>query len=79
VHGNIAQIASSLLSHETLHLTINKFSLSASADLDNLFGRSNNWEFYRHGLGDLDKLSINCCNLHKNGAKKNKKSKKKGI
>jgi hypothetical protein len=75
----IAQIACSLLSHETLHLAINKFSLSASADLDNLFGRSNSWELYKHGLGDLDKLSINSCSLHKNGAKKPKKSKKKGI
>jgi hypothetical protein len=77
--GNIAQIACSLLSHETLHLAINKFSLSASADLDNLFGRSNSWELYEHGLGDLDNLSINSCSLHKNGAKKPKKSKKKGI
>jgi hypothetical protein len=77
--GNITQIACSLLSHETLHLAINKFSLSASADLDNLFGRSNSWELYKHGLGDLDKLSINSCSLHKNGGKKSKKSKKKGI
>ena len=77
--GNITQIACSLLSHETLHLAINKFSLSASADLDNLFGRSNSWELYKHGLGDLDKLSINSCSLLKNGAKKPKKSKKKGL
>lgn len=39
--GNIAEIASSLISHETLHLALNRFSLSASADLDNMFGRSN--------------------------------------
>ncbi|MDQ3840383.1 MAG: hypothetical protein M3297_14080 [Thermoproteota archaeon] len=78
-HGNIAQIASSLLSHETLHLAINKFSLSASADLDNLFGRSNNWELYEHGLGDLDKLSINSFNSHKNGSKKLRKLKRKRI
>jgi hypothetical protein len=25
----------------------------ASAKLDNLFGRSNSWENYAHGLGDL--------------------------
>ncbi|MEO9319275.1 MAG: hypothetical protein ABI361_01245 [Nitrososphaera sp.] len=52
--GRIAEVASSLLSHETLHLTLNKFSLTASERLDNLFGRSNNWEAYFHGLGDLD-------------------------
>ncbi len=39
-YGKIVEIASSLLSHESLHLTLNKFSLSASAKLDNLFGRS---------------------------------------
>jgi hypothetical protein len=77
--GNIAQVASSLLSHETLHLTLNKFSLSASADLDNLFGRSNNWELYEHGLGDLDRFSVNSDSSHKNGAKKPKRSKKKTI
>jgi hypothetical protein len=42
--GKIAEIATSLISHETLHLALNKFSLTASAKLDNLFGRSNNWE-----------------------------------
>lgn len=54
--GKIAEVASSLLSHETLHIAINKFSLSASANLDNLFGRSNSWERYHHGLGDLDRV-----------------------
>jgi hypothetical protein len=53
--GRIAEIASSLISHETLHLTLNKFSFITSAKLDNLFGRSNRWEKYPHGLGDLDK------------------------
>jgi len=52
--GRIAEVAASLLSHETLHIAINKFSLAASANLDNLFGRSNSWELYSHGLGDLD-------------------------
>ena len=51
--GRIAEVASSLLSHETLHLTLNKQSVLTSAKLDNLFGRSNYWEKYQHGLGDL--------------------------
>ncbi len=55
-YGKIVEIASSLLSHESLHLTLNKFSLSASAKLDNLFGRSNMWENYPHGLGDFDRI-----------------------
>jgi len=55
-YGKIVEIASSLLSHESLHLTLNKFSLSASAKLDNLFGRSNMWENYTHGLGDFDRI-----------------------
>jgi hypothetical protein len=55
-YGKIVEIASSLLSHESLHLTLNKFSLSASAKLDNLFGRSNTWENYQHGLGDFDRI-----------------------
>jgi hypothetical protein len=54
--GIAAEIAASLLSHETLHLALNKFSLSASAELDNMFGRSNSWENYLHGLGDLDRI-----------------------
>ena len=54
--GRIAEVAASLLSHETLHIVINKFSLSASATLDNLFGRSNSWELYIHGLGDFDRM-----------------------
>lgn len=51
--GRIAEVATSLLSHESLHIAINRFSLKASANLDNLFGRSDRWEDYRHGLGDL--------------------------
>ena len=57
--GRIAEIASSLISHEALHLVLNKFSLTASAKLDNLFGKSNTWEKYQHGLGDLDRLNCN--------------------
>ena len=56
VNGKIVEIASSLLSHESLHLSLNRFSLSASAKLDNLFGRSNSWENYTHGLGDLNRV-----------------------
>ncbi|MFZ0325846.1 MAG: hypothetical protein WAL66_00950 [Nitrososphaeraceae archaeon] len=56
--GRIAEIASSLLSHETLHLTLNAQSASTSAKLDNLFGRSNSWEKYQHGLGGLDISSV---------------------
>ncbi|MEW6604005.1 MAG: hypothetical protein AB1351_04870 [Thermoproteota archaeon] len=49
-------MAASLLSHETLHIVINRFSLIASENLDNLFGRSNRWGLYRHGSGDLDRI-----------------------
>jgi hypothetical protein len=35
---------------------LNKFSVNASDKLDNLFGRSNSWEIYPHGLGDLNKV-----------------------
>lgn len=73
--GNIAEIASSLLSHETLHLTLNRFSLSASADLDNMFGRSNSWELYPHGLGDLDRSTVNSAEKLTSAAKKLKKAK----
>jgi hypothetical protein len=73
--GIIAEIATSLISHETLHLTLNRFSLAASADLDNMFGRSNSWELYPHGLGDLDRSTINSAGSRKNAAKKLKKAK----
>lgn len=55
--GRIAEIASSLLSHESLHLTLNKIYFDASAQLDELFGQSNYWEKYTHGLGELENLS----------------------
>jgi hypothetical protein len=77
VAGNIVQVISSLLSHETLHLTLNRFSLMASAELDNLFGKSNNWHKYPHGLGDLGKLSVNSGGIRKAGAKKLQKSTRK--
>ena len=63
--GKIAEVASSLLSHESLHLTINKFSLCASERLDNLFGQSNCWEAYRHGLGDLDEFDRGIQNIRR--------------
>jgi hypothetical protein len=37
-------------------LALNKFSVHASDKLDNLFGRSNSWEIYPHGLGDLNRV-----------------------
>src|SRR6476659_6731603 len=78
--GRIAEIATSLISHETLHLTINKFSFTASAKLDNLFGRSNSWEHYTHGLGDFDETRanhrVNFSRIHKYGNKKIKRQKR---
>jgi hypothetical protein len=70
--GRIAEVAASLLSHETLHIAINKFSLSASATLDNLFGRSNSWELYHHGLGDFDRIHCNAPSNKKSAKKKQK-------
>jgi hypothetical protein len=67
--GRIAEIASSLLSHETLHLTLNKISFSASAQLDELFGQSNYWERYTHGLGDLENWQSHTIPLSKNAGK----------
>jgi hypothetical protein len=67
--GRIAEIASSLISHEALHLVINKFSLTASAKLDNLFGKSNTWENYPHGLGDFDRVNATVPSLCKSGQK----------
>ena len=57
MQGKAPLIATSIISHESIHLTLNKFSLKASEKLDNLFGKSNTWERYSHGLGDLTKLS----------------------
>lgn len=54
--GKTAEVASSVISHESIHLALNKFSVNASDKLDNLFGRSNSWEIYPHGLGDLNKV-----------------------
>ncbi|HSA73991.1 MAG TPA: hypothetical protein VLD84_08555 [Nitrososphaeraceae archaeon] len=54
--GKTAEVASSIISHESIHLALNKFSVNASDKLDNLFGKSNSWEIYPHGLGDLNKV-----------------------
>jgi hypothetical protein len=54
--GKTAEVASSIISHESIHLALNKFSVNASDKLDNLFGKSNSWEVYPHGLGDLNKI-----------------------
>jgi hypothetical protein len=75
--GRIAEIASSLLSHETLHLTLNKISFSASAQLDELFGQSNYWERYTHGLGDLENLQSHTIPLSKNAGKGARRRNKK--
>jgi len=75
--GRIAEIATSLISHETLHLTLNKFSFITSAKLDNLFGRSNKWEIYPHGLGDLDKVRDSPPTIYKNARKVGSKRRRK--
>ena len=75
--GRIAEIASSLLSHETLHLALNKFSCITSAKLDNLFGRSNTWENYPHGLGDFDKNNESMPTTYKSARNISNKRKKK--
>lgn len=74
--GRIAEIATSLISHETLHLTLNKFSFTTSAKLDNLFGRSSKWENYPHGLGDLDDIKDNPPTSYKSARKVAPKKKK---
>lgn len=43
-----------LLSHEQLHLTLEKFSHKASEDLDNFFTGSDDWDKDMHGLGSLN-------------------------
>lgn len=75
--GRIVEIAASLLSHETLHLTLNKFSCITSAKLDNLFGRSNSWENYPHGLGDFDKNNGSTPATYKSARKISNKGTKK--
>ena len=35
--GKTAEVASSIISHESIHLALNKFSVHASDKLDNLF------------------------------------------
>ena len=75
--GRIAEIASSLLSHESLHLTLNKIYFDASAQLDELFGQSNYWEKYTHGLGEFENLQIDrrysSKSLGKRARKRNRK------
>lgn len=75
--GRIAEIASSLISHEALHLVLNKFSLTASAKLDNLFGKSNTWESYPHGLGDFDRVNVTLPSACKSGQKSHDQKKRK--
>lgn len=75
--GKTHAIVSSILSHETIHLTLNKISLTASAKLDNLFGRSNCWEDYSHGLGDLGTLRIRQALIQNPQSAKKARSKKR--
>jgi hypothetical protein len=56
--GKTHAIVASIISHESIHLTLNKFSVTASAKLDNLFGKSNCWEDYSHGLGDFGNTAL---------------------
>lgn len=77
IEGRITEIASSLISHEALHLVLNKFSLTASAKLDNLFGKSNKWENYPHGLGDLDRVNYTAPSDCKSGQKIHKQLKRR--
>ena len=79
--GRIAEVATSLLSHESLHIALNRFSLRASAHLDNMFGRSDAWEVYRHGLGDLNGYSERSRKITTvaKSAKKNRKKKRRSI
>lgn len=76
-NGRIAEIASSLLSHETLHLTLNKVYFTASEQLDELFGQSNDWEKYAHGLGELENLQSNRRFPLKNAGKRARKRNRK--
>ena len=79
--GRIAEVATSLLSHESLHIALNRFSLRASAHLDNMFGSSDAWEVYRHGLGDLNAFGGSTMNakIAAKSARKNRKKKLKSI
>jgi hypothetical protein len=75
--GRIAEVASSLLSHESLHTAINQFSPRISAHLDNMFGRSDSWELYHHGLGDLRSSTASYLDGHYLGKSAKKRKKKK--
>src|SRR5690606_6407404 len=67
--GRIAKVVASFLSHESLHISINWLSLTASANLDKHFGRSGRWDLYRHSSDYLDvvcrKSSGKCVRAHK--------------
>ena len=79
--GRIAEIATSLLSHESVHIALNRFSLRASARLDNIFGRSDTWEAFSHGLGDLNAYveGTSRATFVTKSARKNRKRKNKSI
>ena len=48
-------MVSGILSHEQLHLTLEKISHKASEKLDKKFGYSDNWDIDLHGMGNFDK------------------------
>jgi hypothetical protein len=49
----------------------------ASAKLDNLFGRSNTWENYPHGLGDLDRVNATVPPNYKSGQRIHQNTKRR--
>jgi hypothetical protein len=74
--GKTHAIVASIISHESIHLTLNKFSVTASAKLDNLFGKSDCWEDYSHGLGDFGSTVLktsSVCNTHGKRARTKKR------
>src|SRR5436309_13608197 len=48
-----------LMRHEKLTITINRFSLRASTNLHSLFAKSSSWELYHNELSDLDVVHRN--------------------
>lgn len=54
----VPEKVAAILSHEAIHLALNKFDLVASAKIDILFGDPgyDNWQNFPHGLGDLDEV-----------------------
>jgi hypothetical protein len=51
--GTVAETAVGLLSHESLHMALNKVSDRTSSKLDEFFGHCSYWDKYSHGLGNF--------------------------